>query len=96
MTLVLQPRHLAAIRQHGEADYPHESGTFPNSRTMLDESMRNVPDASAVLFLRGGATNRSASLYELDVESGTERLLLSAETLLGGAKETLSVEEKAD
>ena len=25
MTLVLGPRHLAAIRQHGEADYPHEA-----------------------------------------------------------------------
>lgn len=57
--------------------------------------IRIVPDASAVLFLRGGATNRSASLYELDVASGKERLLLSAETLLGGAKEMLSVEEKA-
>ena len=31
-----------------ESDYPHESGTFPNSRTMLDESMRDVPNAIAV------------------------------------------------
>jgi len=31
-----------------ESDYPHESGTFPNSRTLLDESMKNVPDATAI------------------------------------------------
>jgi predicted TIM-barrel fold metal-dependent hydrolase len=31
-----------------ESDYPHESGTFPNSRALLDESMINVPDAVAV------------------------------------------------
>jgi dipeptidyl-peptidase 4 len=57
--------------------------------------IRIVPDATAVLFLRGGPTNRSASLYELDVASGKEKLLLSAEQLLGGTQETLSVEEKA-
>jgi predicted TIM-barrel fold metal-dependent hydrolase len=31
-----------------ESDYPHESGTFPRSRTLLEESMRDVPDAIAV------------------------------------------------
>lgn len=56
---------------------------------------RIVPDASAVLYLRGGATNRSASLYEFDVASGQERQLLSAETLLGGEPEKLSIEERA-
>ncbi len=25
MTLVLEPRHVAAMRRHGEADYPHEA-----------------------------------------------------------------------
>jgi dipeptidyl-peptidase-4 len=57
--------------------------------------VRVLGDGTAILFLRGGATNRSASLWELEVQSKKERLLLSAEQLLGGAKETLSVEEKA-
>jgi predicted TIM-barrel fold metal-dependent hydrolase len=30
-----------------EADYPHESGTFPNSRVLLEQSLRDVPDAQA-------------------------------------------------
>ena len=31
-----------------ESDYPHESGTFPHSRRLLDESMVDVPDHLAV------------------------------------------------
>lgn len=57
--------------------------------------IRFVPDGSAILFLRSAPTSRSASIYELDVASGKEKLLLSAETLLAGGQETLSVEEKA-
>ncbi|CAB4741476.1 MAG: amidohydrolase family protein [Actinobacteria bacterium] len=30
-----------------EADYPHESGTFPNSRALLEKSMAKVPDEQA-------------------------------------------------
>ena len=40
MTLVLSDRHVAAIRQHGEADYPHEAcgllgGTVDGERTVV-------------------------------------------------------------
>ena len=56
---------------------------------------RVVPDGSAVLFLRSGAKDPRADLYEYDVASGEERLLLSAEILLGGKKEQLSAAEKA-
>lgn len=31
-----------------EADYPHESGTFPNSRAILERSLQGVPDHQAV------------------------------------------------
>ena len=31
-----------------ESDYPHDSTLFPNSRAMLEESLRNVPEAIAV------------------------------------------------
>jgi predicted TIM-barrel fold metal-dependent hydrolase len=31
-----------------ESDYPHDSTLFPNSRTMLEDSLRDVPDAIAI------------------------------------------------
>jgi predicted TIM-barrel fold metal-dependent hydrolase len=31
-----------------EADYPHESGTFPNSRAILERSLRDVPEHLAI------------------------------------------------
>jgi predicted TIM-barrel fold metal-dependent hydrolase len=30
-----------------ESDYPHESTTYPGSRTKLEASLRDVPDAVA-------------------------------------------------
>jgi hypothetical protein len=44
-----------------ESDYPHESGTFPHSRTRLDESMRDVPDAIAVKI----AETNARQLFQL-------------------------------
>lgn len=45
MTLVLDPRHMAAIKQHGERDYPHEAcglmgGVLDGERTTV---LRLVP-----------------------------------------------------
>jgi dipeptidyl-peptidase-4 len=58
--------------------------------------IRLVPDGSAVLFLRsGGPKDRSASLYELDIATKKERLLMSPEQILRGTEEQLSTEEKA-
>ncbi len=57
---------------------------------------RLVPDGSAVLFLRSGAKDPNADLYEYEVSSGEERLLLSTEILLGGKREELSAAEKAE
>lgn len=57
--------------------------------------IRLTDDGSAVLFLRSGAKSRSASLYEVDVKTGHERVLASPEQLLEGKAETLSTEEKA-
>ena len=55
-----------------------------------------TPDGKAVLFLRaaGPATPRQA-LFEFDIATGKTRELLSAETLLHGATEQVSPEEKA-
>ena len=56
---------------------------------------RFTKDEQALLFLRSGAKDRRANLYERDLVSGQERLLVSAEALLEGGKEELSVAEKA-
>ena len=54
-----------------------------------------TPEGDAVLFLRSGPRNVVNDLYELDVRSGKERVLLTAEGILRGAEEKLSPEELA-
>jgi dipeptidyl-peptidase-4 len=58
-------------------------------------SIRVVPDGSAVLFLRSGPRSPSRDLFEVDTRTGSERVLASAEKLLGGAEEKLTAEERA-
>ncbi len=38
-----------------EADYPHESGTFPNSRALLEKSLEKTPDEQARRIAEGNA-----------------------------------------
>jgi len=52
-------------------------------------------DGDAVLFLRSGPRSFVRDLYEFDVATGKERLLASADKLLGGATEKLTAEELA-
>jgi dipeptidyl-peptidase-4 len=54
-----------------------------------------TPDGSAVLFLRSPPRSFVQNLYEFDCKTGSERVLLTAEQVLGGGEETLSEEEKA-
>ncbi|MFJ6704086.1 MULTISPECIES: prolyl oligopeptidase family serine peptidase [unclassified Streptomyces] len=55
-----------------------------------------APDGSRVAFLRSGSgTDRANSLWILDVPSGEERLAADPRTLLGGADEHLSAQERA-
>ncbi len=58
-------------------------------------SVRVMPGGESVLFLRGGARSFVNDLYEFDVRSGTERVLLTADGILKGGEEELSAEEKA-
>jgi dipeptidyl-peptidase-4 len=58
-------------------------------------SIRLTPDGRAVLFLRSGPRSFERNLYELDVKSGRERELLTAQSILRGAEERLTAEEKA-
>jgi dipeptidyl-peptidase-4 len=54
-----------------------------------------TPDGKAVLFLRAEARVPKMKLYEFDVATKKTRELLSPETLLKGAEEHLTPEEKA-
>jgi dipeptidyl-peptidase-4 len=54
-----------------------------------------TPDGKAVLFLRAQARVPKLRLYEFDVATGKTRELLTPETLLKGAEEKLTPEEKA-
>jgi dipeptidyl-peptidase-4 len=59
---------------------------------------RNItvtPDGDAVLFLRSGPRDVVQNLYSYDVATGQEKVLLTAERLLGGQDEKLTPEEKA-
>jgi len=54
-----------------------------------------APDGGEVLFRRSGPRSFVSDLYSFDVASAQEQLLVTAEQLLGGAAEDLSVEERA-
>lgn len=54
-----------------------------------------APDGKSVLFLRSGPRSVVQDLFEYDVSTGSERVLLTADQILKGAEENLSPEEKA-
>lgn len=58
-------------------------------------AIKLTPAGDAVLFLRSGPRSPVQDLFELDVASGRERVLLTAATLLGGGRENLTAEERA-
>ncbi len=58
-------------------------------------SVRVLPGGKTALFLRSGPRDPVRSLYALDLATGKERVLATAESLLSGGVETLSAEEAA-
>ncbi|NTX66116.1 DPP IV N-terminal domain-containing protein [Myxococcus sp. CA051A] len=54
-----------------------------------------TPDEQTLFFLRNSATSNALSLHAFDVATGQSRELLTPESLLQGAEETLTPEEKA-
>jgi len=58
-------------------------------------AIKLIPDGSAVLFLRSPPRSFVQDLYEFNTQTGQERRLLTAEQILKGAEENLSVEERA-
>jgi dipeptidyl-peptidase-4 len=53
------------------------------------------PDGGRVYFLRSGPRSSVRDLYVLDAAEGAARVLVSAESILRGAEEELSAEERA-
>jgi len=80
-----------------------ESDSFPrrHARTQrftlgVPRGFTVAPDGARVAFLRSSSgTDRANSLWVLDLPDGTERLVADPGTLLRGAREQLSPEERA-
>ncbi|MHC5109929.1 MAG: S9 family peptidase [Planctomycetota bacterium] len=58
-------------------------------------SIKLTPDGSFILYLKSKPDSSVLDLYAFDTAAGTERMLLTAEKILGSEKEELTVEEKA-
>jgi len=58
-------------------------------------AIKVTPDGTAILFLRTGPRDFERVLYELDVATGQERVLLRAGQLLAGDPQTVSAREEA-
>ena len=80
---------------------PPESGILAqisatqNFRLGRPERIRLSPNGSTVYFLRSPAREAARDLYALDVATGEERRVVTAESLLGGGREELSDAERA-
>ena len=61
----------------------------------LPRKVRVTPEADAVLFLRSGPRDFVQDLYSFDPKTGSERVLVSVEGILGTAEEKVSREELA-
>lgn len=81
---------------------PAPSDTFLNQYSATGRfnlgrpgAFRITPDGRSVLFLRSGGRDFNQNLYEFSTVTGKEKLLLSAEQLLGGLPEFMSAGEQA-
>jgi dipeptidyl-peptidase-4 len=67
-----------------------------NFRLGLPRSFTVSPDGQRVVFLRAlSGTSRAHALWVYDITSGVERLVATADELLGNGEESLSLEERA-
>lgn len=59
------------------------------------KAIKVAPDGKTILFLRSGPRSPVQDLIEFNTATGTQRTLLTADSILGGAQENLSPEELA-
>lgn len=86
---------LAAERDSPDVRFFRDLAETRNYTLGLPVTPRLTPDSKSVIFLRGGPRDPVLRLYEMDIESGRERELLTPEQILKSAEETLSAEEKS-
>ncbi len=89
------PLRLPVEYAKADPDFPVLAARTRNFTLGAPRSIRFVPNSTLILFLRSGPESFAQDLFALDTETGEERVLLTADALLGGATEELSVEEKA-
>ena len=82
-------------RQHPHPHFLREFGETRGFTLGRPSRIRLTPSGDTVFFLRSGERTAAHHLYELDVASGRERLLLRAADVLAGADEAVSPEEQA-
>src|SRR5688500_11106159 len=82
-------------RPHPHPDFLRDFGETRGYTLGRPSRIRLTPGGETVFFLRSAERAAAHDLYELDVGSGRERLLLRAEDVLGGAPEAISPEEQA-
>jgi dipeptidyl-peptidase 4 len=79
-----------------EITFPRQFARTQRFSLGVPRSFTVAPDGSRVLFLRSRAGDDPVTcLWELDVASGTERLVADPQTLLTGADEDVPAEERA-
>ncbi|MEX2169004.1 MAG: DPP IV N-terminal domain-containing protein [Pirellulales bacterium] len=87
---------LVACRAQGaDPDFLEQYGATYRFTLGQPTAIRITDAGDAVLFLRSGPRSFERDLYEFDVATGKERLLVSADELLQGAEEQLTAEERA-
>src|SRR5687768_9728671 len=91
MTATAQPTPPATSPSEFLRQYA-QTRRFLNGRPV---GLKFTPDGKTLLFLRSPPTSTVQALFAFDVATGQTRELLTAESILRGAAQELSVEEKA-
>jgi dipeptidyl-peptidase 4 len=82
-------------RPHPHPHFLREFGETRGFTLGRPSRVRVTPAGDAVLFLRSGARETTHDLFEVDLASGSERLLLRASDLLQGQAEVITPAEQA-
>ena len=85
----------ATVPSWGEPGFLERYAATYHFRLGRPGGIRPTPDGATILFLRSGPRSFERTLFEFDVATGAERVLLTAGLLLGGADEDITAEEEA-
>jgi len=94
-TLLLAATFSAGIAQSPDDDFLKQYAETYRFTLGQPTAFQITDDGAAVLFLRSGPRSFVRDLYEFDLATGQERLLVLADNLLAGAAEKLTAEELA-